>query len=59
LIADVYVFAGDTDNAIYWLEKAYEEHDPNLPYLLNPIYDILRDEPRFREIARKMNLPYK
>jgi eukaryotic-like serine/threonine-protein kinase len=58
-IADVYVFAGDTDNAIYWLEKAYEEHDPNLPYLLNPVYDILRDEPRFREIARKMNLPYK
>ena len=58
-IAKIYVFAGDIDNAIYWLGKAYEEHDPNLPYLLDPIYDILRDEPRFREIARKMNLPYK
>lgn len=58
-IAEFYVFAGDTDNAIYWLEKAYEEHDPNLPYLLDPIYDILRDEPRFQEIAHKMNLPYK
>jgi hypothetical protein len=30
-----------------------------LPYILLPIYDILRDDPRFQEIARKMNLPYK
>jgi tetratricopeptide (TPR) repeat protein len=58
-IAQQYALAGDIDNAIYWLEKAYEEHDPMLPYLLYPTYDILRDDPRFQEIARKMGLPYK
>jgi len=40
--------AGDTSNALFWLEKAYEEHNPNLPYLLNPLYDKLRDNPVFR-----------
>jgi tetratricopeptide (TPR) repeat protein len=54
-----YALAGDIDNTIYWLEKVYEERDPNLPYLLLPTWDNLRDDPRFQEIARKMNLPYK
>ncbi len=57
-ISNCYTLAGDIDNAIYWMQKAYEQHDPNLPYLLLPTYDILRDDPRFQEIARKMNLPY-
>jgi serine/threonine-protein kinase len=58
-IAVQYALAGDINNAIQWLEKAYEERDPNLPYLLSPTYDILRDDARFQEIARKMGLPYK
>lgn len=58
-IANQYIKAGDNSNAILWLEKAYEEHNPNLPYLLSPIYDKLRDNPRFQELAGKMNLPYK
>jgi TolB-like protein len=57
--AQYYALAGDVDNAVYWFEKAYEERDPNLPYLLLPLYDGLRNDPRFQEIARKMNLPYK
>ena len=57
--AQYYAFAGDVENAVSWMEKAYEEHDPNLPYLLIPVYDGLRDNPRFQEIARKMGLPYK
>jgi hypothetical protein len=51
--------AGDIDNAIAWLEKAYEMHDPNLPYLLSPVFDNLRNDVRFQELVRKMNLPYK
>jgi adenylate cyclase len=58
-VAFQYALAGDTDKAILWLEKAYEEHSANLPYLLSPAFDILRDHPRFKEIARRMNLPYK
>ena len=56
--AQYYAWAGDVDNALYWFEKAYKEQDPNLPYLLLPVYDGLRNDTRFQEIARKMNLPY-
>lgn len=58
-VAHEYALAGDTENALLWLEKAYIAHDPNLPYLLVPAFDILREDPRFREIAHKMNLPYR
>ncbi len=56
-IAVRYSLAGDIDNAIAWLEKAYEMHDPNLPYLLSPVFDNLRNDVRFQELVRKMNLP--
>ncbi len=58
-IATTYAMAGENDKAIKWLQKAFELHDPVLPYLLMPILDNLREDPRFQEIARKMNLPYK
>jgi len=59
LISNTYALAGDVDNAIYWLEKAFEGHSPGLPYLLMPTYDILRNDPRFQDLCRRMNLPYK
>jgi TolB-like protein len=58
-IALRYVLAGDKDKALEWLEKGYEIRDQNEPYLCWPVFDLLREEPRFQEIARKMNLPYK
>jgi len=58
-IAVTYALIGNKELAIKWLETAYEVHDPGLPYLLLPVFDSLRDNPRFQEIARKMNLPYK
>ena len=51
--------AGDKNKALDWLEVGYEKRDQNMPYLCFPLFDPLRDEPRFKEIARKMNLPYK
>jgi adenylate cyclase len=56
-IAEQYALAGDIDNAMYWMEKDYEEHDPNLPYLLSPTNDNLRNDPRFQDLCRRMNLP--
>lgn len=58
-ITQFYLFAGDTQNAMIWINKAFEEKDPNLPYILMPLFDPVRNDPRFQEIARKMNLPYK
>jgi len=58
-IAVLYTFGGNKELALNWLEKGFEVHEPNMPYLLLPIYDSLRNEKRFQEIARKMNLPDK
>jgi TolB-like protein/Tfp pilus assembly protein PilF len=56
-IADVYFQAGDYDLGFDWLEKAYEEHEPAMPYIGNPDYDPLRSYPCFQDLLRKMNLP--
>ena len=56
-IALRYVDAGDYERAIDWLETAYEERDPNLPYLGRPLYDPMRSNPRFQALLRRMGLP--
>lgn len=57
-IGTLYTRAGKNDKAFEWLEKAYEEHDSNMPYLsVDPIFDSLRDEPRYWDLLRRMNLP--
>jgi hypothetical protein len=58
-IAWRFVQAGDKNKALDWLEVGYEKRDQNMPYLCWPLFDPLRNEPRFQEIARKMGLPYK
>jgi tetratricopeptide (TPR) repeat protein len=58
-IAILYILAGDKSKALDMLEKAFEEKDPNLPYLLMPIWDGLRDDLRFQDIAKKLNVPYR
>jgi len=52
-----YQRAGDYDLTIDWFEKAYEEHEPNLPFISASWSDPLRSYPRFQELLRKMNLP--
>ena len=56
-IALQYLEAGNSDRALEFLEKAYEERDPTLPYIGQPLWDPLRSDPRFQELLRKMNLP--
>jgi serine/threonine protein kinase/Tfp pilus assembly protein PilF len=57
-IGTLYTRAGMNQEALEWLEKAYEAHDPNMPYLsVDPIFDDLRAEPRFQDILRRMKLP--
>ena len=57
-IATLFTRAGDRREALDWLEKAYEIRDLNMPYIsVDPIFDFLRSEPRFRDILRRMKLP--
>jgi serine/threonine-protein kinase len=57
-VAQHYIFAGDNDRAMDWLEKAFEVRDPNLPYFPTcRNWDPLRSDPRFQDLLRRMNLP--
>jgi len=48
-IGTLYTRAGRGEEALHYLELAYEERDPNMPSLsVDPIFDFLRDEPRFQ-----------
>ena len=57
-IADNYMLRGDKAKALDWLEKAYSEHNPDLPYIsCFPRCDPLRSEPRFQALLRRMGIP--
>jgi len=58
LIAQAYGAAGDKEKTMEWLEKAYEVGEPNLPYMGGEgmMQSLLRDDPRFQDLLRKMKL---
>jgi len=46
------------EEALYWLEKAYEERDPALFMIRdNSVWNSLRSDPRFQDLLRRMNFP--
>ncbi len=54
-IAVIYAALGDTDQAMNWLEKGFEERF-NPGVLLRPGFDPLRSDPRFQELVRHVGL---
>jgi TolB-like protein/DNA-binding winged helix-turn-helix (wHTH) protein/Tfp pilus assembly protein PilF len=58
LFAEAYLGLGEKDEAMAWLERAYEEHDQWIVYIkAYPGWDDLRSEPRFQTLLRRMNFP--
>ena len=59
VIGRLYCRLGDKEPAVSWLDRAIS--GPRhfwLPYLnVDPLYDNLRSDPRFKEILHRMNLP--
>jgi tetratricopeptide (TPR) repeat protein len=54
-VAEVYVALGDKDEAMVWLERAYQERDIWLALLkVWPRFDPLRSDPRFQDLLRRM-----
>jgi len=57
-IALAYAQLGNTDQAVAWLEKAYQQHAWQMPQLkIIPEWDPIRSDPRFQALLRKMNFP--
>ena len=57
-VAGVYAWLGENNLALDWLEKAYDQRDPNLVFLnVAPNMDPLRSSPRFQSLVRRVNLP--
>jgi TolB-like protein/DNA-binding winged helix-turn-helix (wHTH) protein/Tfp pilus assembly protein PilF len=53
----VYLGTGRKDQAINLLQKAYSEHSNVLASLkVDPLYDPLRDDPRFQNLLRRVGL---
>ena len=56
-IAGGYTIAGDYDSAFKWLQKAYENRDSQMVWLkVNPDFDDLHGDPRFKDLLRRMRL---
>ena len=57
-IGGLYADLGDKDQAFQWLDTAYRERDYWLLGLrTNFLFDPLRPDPRFAELARRVGLP--
>jgi tetratricopeptide (TPR) repeat protein len=56
-VALIYAGLGEKDPSLEWLEKAYQEHDVHLVFLLvDAKWDALRGEPRFQNLLHRMGL---
>lgn len=56
-IAVVYVGLGDRDQAMAWLEKAYENRSFEVLGFSGQVFDHLEGDPRFQDLLRRMRFP--
>ena len=57
VISWIYANLGERDLAFEWLEKAYQQRDCTLGFGLRaPMYDVIRDDPRFDSLLTKLAL---
>jgi adenylate cyclase len=57
IISWIYCHLGERDSAFEWLEKAYDQHACTLGFGLRaPLYDAIRDDPRFGQLLNKLRL---
>jgi len=56
-LASIHACLHDVEGAFRWLETAYREHDQTLVWVkVHPRLDPLRDDPRYRDLLRRMDL---
>ena len=53
-----YLSVKDKDKAIEWLNRAYDERHNRLLWLkVEPRWNPLRDDPRFKELVNQVGIP--
>jgi serine/threonine protein kinase len=57
LIAKLFLHADIHEQALQFLESAYEENDPQMVTLVDPAWRSLHSESRFLKIVEKMKIP--
>jgi serine/threonine protein kinase/tetratricopeptide (TPR) repeat protein len=56
--AEIYASWGDRERALHWLERAVELQDSGLSGILCDVFlDSLRQEPRFKQVVARLDLP--
>jgi len=56
-IAMIYASLEDGKNSLQWLDKAVSEKSAGILYTrIFPVFEFLRDDPRFRELSKKIGL---
>jgi hypothetical protein len=56
-VARAHAAAGQGDEALAWLEQAYETLVMDLTTIQDPVWDGVRAHPRFVVVLKKMGLP--
>jgi TolB-like protein/DNA-binding winged helix-turn-helix (wHTH) protein/Tfp pilus assembly protein PilF len=57
-LAEAYAIAEDREQALAWLEKAYQEHLGEVVYIKEkPVFDSLHSDARFEDLLRRMAFP--
>jgi serine/threonine protein kinase/tetratricopeptide (TPR) repeat protein len=57
-IARILAALGEADQAFAWLKRACDERTPFIIWIrVDPTLDVLKSDPRFKQILRDMNLP--
>ena len=58
-LAVIHGALGDVDQAMLWLERAYDEKSPWIAYMrVDPRVDPLRSDPRFSALLKKAKLNF-
>ena len=56
-MARIYAHLGQMDTVFEWLTKGVDQYDQITTWVnTNPAYDIMRSDPRFAALVRKMGL---
>ena len=57
-VAGAYAYRGETDRAMEWLDRAYNEKDVDLAFIkFEPLFKKIKTDSRYKAFLRKMNFP--